>query len=97
MRTEAVPWAETSLSRFAAAFEQQVAWLCVHCNTRTVSQLMRVGRHTVGGICARVEATNNKIKVTQRMAYGFRNVDDPVALVMLRRSDLAVTLPGRAA
>lgn len=45
---------------------------------------------------ARVEAINNKIKVTQRMAYGFRNVDNLIALVMLRCSDLEVTLPGRA-
>ena len=46
---------------------------------------------------ARVEAINNKIKVTQRMAYGFRNVDNLIALVMLRCSDLEVALPGRAA
>ena len=46
---------------------------------------------------ARVTATNNKIKVTQRMAYGFRNVDNLIALVMLRCSDLEVALPGRAA
>ena len=43
-------------SRFTAAFEEQVAWLCVNCNTKTVSELMRVDWHTVGGICARVEA-----------------------------------------
>ena len=46
---------------------------------------------------ARVEAINNKIKVTQRMAYGFRNVDNLIALIMLRCSDLEVALPGRAA
>ena len=46
---------------------------------------------------ARVEAINNKIKVTQRMAYGFRNVDNLIALIMLRCSDLPVKLPGRAA
>ena len=45
---------------------------------------------------ARVEAINNKIKVTQRMAYGFRNIDNLIALVMLRCSDLEVALPGRA-
>ena len=44
----------------------------------------------------RVEASDNKSKVTQRMAYGFHNVDNLIALVMLRWSDLEVTLPGRA-
>lgn len=51
-RVEAVPWAGGPPSRFTEAFEGQVAWLCVHCDTRTVSELMRVGWHTVGGICA---------------------------------------------
>ena len=55
VRVEAVPWADGSASRFTAAFEEQVAWLCVNCNTKTVSELMRVDWHTVGGICARVE------------------------------------------
>ena len=33
---------------------------------------------------ARTEAINNKIKLTIRMGYGFRNVDNLVALVMLK-------------
>ena len=45
---------------------------------------------------ARVEAINNKIKVTQRMAYGFRNIDNLMALIMLRCSDMRPSLPGRA-
>jgi len=44
---------------------------------------------------ARVEAVNNKIKVTQRMAYGFKNVDNLIALVMLKCGDYDVILPGR--
>jgi transposase len=44
---------------------------------------------------ARIEAINNKIKVTTRMAYGFRNLDNMIALVMLRCSKLDVALPGR--
>ena len=43
----------------------------------------------------RVEAINNKIKLTVRMAYGFRNFDNLVALVMLRCSNLPIALPGR--
>ncbi len=44
---------------------------------------------------SRVEAVNNKIKLTVRMGYGFCNVDNPIALVMLRCSNLPITLPGR--
>ena len=43
----------------------------------------------------RVEAINSKIKVTVKMAYGFRNVDNLLALVMLRCGELRPTLPGR--
>jgi transposase len=46
---------------------------------------------------ARVEAVNNKIKLTIRMGYGFRNIDNLIALVMLRCTSLSVALPGRAA
>jgi len=45
---------------------------------------------------ARIEAVNNKIKVTVRMGYGFRNIDNMIALLMLRCSKLDIALPGRA-
>ena len=45
---------------------------------------------------ARIEATNNKIKLTVRMAYGFRNIDNLIAMIMLRCGGLSVALPGRA-
>ena len=41
----------------------------------------------------RVESTDNKIKVTVRMGYGFRNTDNLVALLMLRCSDGQPALP----
>jgi transposase len=44
---------------------------------------------------ARVEAMNNKIKLTVRMGYGFRNIDNLIALVMLRCSKPDLRLPGR--
>lgn len=44
---------------------------------------------------ARVEAINNKIKVTVKMAYGFRNTDNMIALLMLRCSDVEPQLPWR--
>ena len=45
---------------------------------------------------ARVEATNNKIKLTIRMAYGFRNIDNLIALIYLRCGGCVIYLPGRA-
>jgi transposase len=43
-----------------------------------------------------VEALNNKIKLCIRMAYGFRNTNNMLGLVMLRCSDLDISLPGRS-
>ncbi len=42
---------------------------------------------------ARIEAINNKIKLSIRMAYGFRNLDNMMAMIMLRCSDIKVKLP----
>lgn len=44
---------------------------------------------------ARIEATNNKIKVVIRRSYGFRNLENMFDLVYLSCSDLQVNLPGR--
>lgn len=44
---------------------------------------------------ARSEAINNKIKLIIRTAFGFRNVDNMVAMVMLSCSELHPSLPGR--
>jgi len=44
---------------------------------------------------ARTEAINNKIKLTVRMGYGYKNVDNLIAMLMLRCSDIRPTLPGR--
>ena len=52
--TASVPWAEPG-SRFTRVFEDQVAWLAVHCSMKAVSELMRIDWHTVGGICRRAE------------------------------------------
>jgi transposase len=49
----AVPWARHD-SRFIRAFEDQTAWLAVHCSKSAVAQLMRIAWRTVGGICERV-------------------------------------------
>lgn len=44
---------------------------------------------------ARIEATNNKIKLIIRKAYGFRNIGNMLDLIYLVCSDLKVSLPGR--
>jgi transposase len=44
---------------------------------------------------ARIEAVNNKIKVTIRMGYGFRNIDNLIALVRLKCGGFDISLPGR--
>ena len=42
---------------------------------------------------ARLEAFNNRIKVTIRMAYGFHHVDNLIAMIKLRCSCLPIRLP----
>ena len=42
---------------------------------------------------ARIEAFNDKIKVTIRMAYGFRNTDNLIAMIKLRCSGPPIHLP----
>ena len=42
---------------------------------------------------SRLEASDNRIKVTIRMAYGFHHVDNLIALVMLRCGGLDIRLP----
>ena len=44
---------------------------------------------------ARIEATNNKIKLSVRMAYGFRNIENMISMIMLRCGEMHVSLPGR--
>lgn len=44
---------------------------------------------------ARIEATNNKIKLAIRRAFGFRNIDSLIAMVMLVCSPIKIPLPNR--
>jgi transposase len=75
-----------------------------YCRIPQVVEVARKVRHRRDDIIAavdlgisnaRVEAINNKIKVTVRMGYGFRNTDNLIALLMLRCSDARPQLPGR--
>ena len=45
---------------------------------------------------ARVEAVNNNIKLIIRKAYGFRNVENLKAMVLLCCSNLVIPLPNHA-
>ena len=44
---------------------------------------------------ARVESINNKIKISIRKAYGFRNYENMVDMIMLVCSKLSIPLPNR--
>ena len=44
---------------------------------------------------ARIEATNNKIKLIIRRAYGFRNTDNLISMVMMSCSVVKPILPWR--
>ena len=81
----------------------RVFWAC-RCRTPQFVELSRKVRRKREGVLrsvglgvsnARVEAVNNKIKVAIRQGYGFRNIDNLIALVMLRCSDPRPALPGR--
>ena len=48
-------------------------------------------RHGVSN--ARIEALNNKIKLLIRIAYGFRNIDTMISLVMLSCSNIQIPWP----
>ena len=44
---------------------------------------------------ARIEATNNKIKLIVRKAYGFRNIQNMIDMVYLVCADYDIPLPNR--
>jgi len=95
------------LKMTADAAEEELAdwlWWASHCRIPEFVELSRkIRRHkdrildtiASGYSNARVEAINNRIKVTIRMGYGFRNIDNLISLIMLRCSKLPLRLPGR--
>jgi transposase len=60
---------------------------------RHFNAILAAAKHQLSN--ARIEAINNKIKLTIRMAFGFRNIDNLLAMVMLRCSNVHPRLPGR--
>ena len=75
-----------------------------HCRIESFVKLQRkIMRHKdhilntirYGLSNARIEATNNKIKLLIRQAYGFRDVDNMIDMVLLYCSNLKIPLPNR--
>ena len=88
--------AETELCRWL--------WWASHSRIPAFKDLYRkIKRHKshilntirLGMSNARIEATNNKIKLIIRKAYGFRNIQNMLDMVYLVCSDLRVPLPNR--
>ena len=91
---------------YNAAIVELDRWLrwAQRCRIKEFVELGRkIKRHKVAIIAtiahglsnARIEAVNNKIKVTIRMGYGFRNIDNLIALVRLKCGGYDIALPGR--
>jgi len=87
--------------------EELDSWIkwAQHCRIPVFVELQRKIRRHYDAIVAtvkhnlsnaRIEAINNKIKLSIRMAYGFRNIDNMLDMIMLRCSDLTVLLPWAA-
>lgn len=79
-------------------------WWASHSRIPAICDLARkIRRHQkhilnaihLGMSNARIEATNNKIKLIIRTAYGFRNIDNMIDLIYLVCSDLDLPLPNR--
>jgi transposase len=60
---------------------------------RQMTAIIASSRHHLSN--ARIEATNNKIKLTIRTAFGFRNLDNMLTMIMLKCSNVKLMLPGR--
>lgn len=65
------------------------------------TKIKRHQHHILNTIClglsnARIEATNNKIKLIIRKAYGFRNIQNMMDMVYLVCSNIRIPLPNRS-
>lgn len=96
LKIKDVDEAETELKRWL--------WWASHSRIKAFKELyLKIKRHRehilnairLGMSNARIEATNNKIKLIVRKAYGFRNIQNMLDMVYLVCSDLKVPLPNR--
>lgn len=85
---------------------QLKGWLAWACRCRIpefVELSKKIRRHKdailktvqLGLSNARIEATNNKIKLLIKRAYGFRNIENLKALIRLYNSRVELSYPGR--
>ena len=83
-----------------AQLDHFIKW-AQHCRIPEFVELQRKIRRHYDAIVATlehglsnamIEAVNNKIKLTIRMAYGFRNIDNMMDMIMLRCSNIDVKL-----
>lgn len=88
----------------AAAELKRWLWWASHSRIKAFKELyLKIKRHRehilnairFGMSNARIEATNNKIKLIVRKAYGFRNIQNMLDMVYLVCSDLRIPLPNR--
>ena len=88
----------------AAAQLNRWLWRASHSRIPAFKELYRKIEHhkehipnaiRLGMSNARIEATNNKIKLIIRKAYGFRNIQNMLDMVYLVCSDLRIPLPNR--
>lgn len=88
----------------AAAELKRWLWWASHSRIDAFKKLyLKIKRHRehilntirLGMSNARIEATNNKIKLIVRKAYGFRNIQNMLDMAYLVCSDLRVPLPNR--
>lgn len=86
------------------AKEELDGWIkwAQHCRIKVFVELQRKIRRHYDAILttmehhlsnAVLEATNRKIKLSVYMAYGFRNINNMIDMIMLRCSDIDVRLP----
>ena len=60
---------------------------------RNFESIVAAAKHNLSN--ARMEATNNKIKLVIRVTFGFRNEENMISMVMLTCADVRPRLPGR--
>ena len=88
----------------ATAKKELDGWIkwAQHCRIKVFVELQRKIRRHYDAILATMEhhlsnavleATNRKITLSVYMAYGFRNIDNLIDMIMLRCSDIDVRLP----
>ena len=79
-------------------------WWAMHSRIEAFKELAKKVRRNMAFILntisyglsnARIEATNNKIKLVIRRSYGFRNINSMLNMIYFTCSDIKIPLPNR--